>query len=328
MACATLLAQEGARVVLAERKASIGSKVCAGGLPGHRLIKEFPAELLERTFYKQYIFTRRRRLEVAEPDPIIATVNRERLGQWMARKAQEAGVTLLLGTRVTGFEPTRAILERPVGGRIALGFKHLVGADGSNSTVRRFLGLPTKDVGIGLNCMVPGEYPQMEWHLDPALFGSGFGWIFPHGEACSVGIAGDHRHVSARISRQRLIHWAGRQGFQLDPRTIRAGFINYDYRGVRFDRGWLVGDAAGLASGLTGEGIYPALVSGKEVARMILDPKYPGSELERLARKHRKHGRLAALAGRSHWVYRLLITALMVLLQTKLVKIDTLAMSE
>jgi len=328
LACATLLAQKGARVVLAERKLSIGHKVCAGGLPWHGLIKDVPSELIERTFDKQYIYMRRQRLAVAEPDPIIATVNRERLGQWMARQAEEAGVTILTGTRVAGFEPKRATLECPESRRIRLGFEHLVGADGSNSLVRRFLGLQTTAVGIGLNCMAPGRYPRMEWHLDPGVFGSGFGWIFPHGESCSIGIAGDPRNISARILKQQLSHWAGLRGFQLDPHTIRAGLVNHDYRGVRFDHGWLIGDAAGLASGLTGEGIYPALVSGQSVARMILEPKYPGNELKRLVRKHRRHSRVAALAGRSHGICGLLVMTLLVLLRTKIMKFQSLAMAD
>jgi flavin-dependent dehydrogenase len=54
--------------------------------------------------------------------------------------------------------------------------------------------------------------------------------------------------------------------------------ISYDYRGFQFGNIFLAGEAGGLASGLTGEGIYQSLASGREIARMILDPKY-SSEL-------------------------------------------------
>lgn len=43
---------------------------------------------------------------------------------------------------------------------------------------------------------------------------------------------------------------------------------------------YLVGDAAGTASALSGEGIYGALVLGEEVARSILEPGSPRPKLD------------------------------------------------
>jgi len=328
LACATLLAQQGARVVLAERKPVIGSKVCAGGITWNGLIKHVPTHLVERRFPEQVIVTRRQRAVVIETNPIVATINRERLGRWMADQAEAAGVTLLTGTRVAGLESNRATLERPEGQRLHMEFTHLVGADGSNSLVRRFLGLPTTALGIGLNCMLPGHYPRMEWHLDTELFGSGYGWIFPHSTEASIGAYGDARSMSARLLQLRFIRWAEQQGFQLERHAIRAGLVNFDYRGLRFDRTWLVGDAAGLASGLTGEGIYPALVSGQAVARMILDPDYSGNEMSVLAKKHRRHSRVVALAGKSSRLCGVLMEAMVTLLRMKVIDFHSLEMAE
>lgn len=50
---------------------------------------------------------------------------------------------------------------------------------------------------------------------------------------------------------------------------------------------YLVGDAAGTASALSGEGIYGALVSGEEVARSILEPGYPRPKLDSWLRSKR-----------------------------------------
>jgi flavin-dependent dehydrogenase len=328
LACATLLAQGGARVVLAERKPGIGPKVCAGGITWHGLLKHVPAQLIERQFPEQHIVTRRQRAVVKEENPIIATINRERVGRWMADQAETAGVTILTGTRVAQLADNRAVLERTDGRRLHFRFTHLVGADGSNSLVRRSLGLPTTAQGIGLNSMLPGRHLRMEWHLNPELFGSGYGWIFPHSETCSIGAYGESRIFTARTLKQRLIFWAEQQGYRLDPDTIRAGLVNFDYRGVRFDRTWLVGDAAGLASGLTGEGIYPALVSGQAVARMILDPDYPGNELRDLAKKHRQHSRIVLLAGRHQRLRGVLMEMMVTLLRMKIIDFHHLEMAK
>lgn len=328
LACATLLAQNGARVVLAERKPVIGPKVCAGGITWHGLLKHVPDELIERAFPEQHIHTPRQHLVVEEDNPIIATVNRQRLGQWMAARAEEAGVTLLTATRVAALESGRATLEQGNGRRLSLRHAHLVGADGSNSLVRRYLGLPATAMGIGLNAMLPGLFPRMEWHLDPSVFGSGYGWIFPHGEDCSIGAYADSQLFSAAVLKKRLLAWAQRLGFTLDPQAIRAGLVNFDYRGVRFDQGWLVGDAAGLASGLTGEGIYPALVSGQAVARMILNPADPGSGLHVLARKHLRHSRLVRLASGHPRLCGALMEASVLLLRMKIIDFHSLEMAD
>jgi flavin-dependent dehydrogenase len=88
LACATHLARNGAKVVLAERKKSIGTKVCAGGITWGGLIRMVPPDLIERAFPQQHIFTRRQHVMLTEKNPIVATVNREHLGQWMADEAR------------------------------------------------------------------------------------------------------------------------------------------------------------------------------------------------------------------------------------------------
>jgi len=328
LACATLLAQHGVKVVLAERKALIGPKVCAGGITWNGLLTFVPPTLIEQKFPKQHIFTRCQRVVVAEQNPIIATVSRERLGQWMAEQAREVGVTIMTNTRALSLGKNQAVLEIEGDRRIEICFDHLVGADGSNSLVRRFLGLPSSAMGIGLNCMLPGEYQQMEWHLHTRRFGYGYGWIFPHAEVVSIGAYGDVRNLPALVLKKRLLQWAENLGFRLNPATIHAGLVNFDYRGVRFDRTWLVGDAAGLASGLTGEGIYPALVSGLAVARMILDPEYASTQLTGLVKKHRQHQQIVNLARQQLSLCGLMIEVLAVLLRLKMLDFHALEMAE
>lgn len=328
LACARLLAENGVRVTLAERKPLIGPKVCAGGITWHGLLNHVPAGLIERAFPEQHIVTPWQRLRLVQPDPIIATISRERLGQWMAEQAQAAGARLLTATRVTALEPNQAVLESADGRRMRLGFAHLVGADGANSMVRRSLGLPSRAMGLGLNVMLPVHHPRMEWHLDPAQFGSGYAWIFPHGERCSLGVYGDAGNLAPAMLKRRLLDWAGQQRFRVDPQAIRAGLVNYDYQGVRFGRTWLVGEAAGLVSGLTGEGIYPALVSGQAVARMILDPAQCGGELQGLARKQRLHRRLVGLATRHRRVQGVLVETTALLLRLKIIAFHRLEMAD
>ncbi|MGE4400842.1 MAG: NAD(P)/FAD-dependent oxidoreductase [Desulfobulbus sp.] len=328
LACATLLAQKGVQVVLVERKSVIGPKVCAGGITWHGLINLVPETLIERAFPEQIICSDRQRLVIRESNPIIATVSRENLGQWMAKEAQNAGVRILAASRLVTCTQHEAILEIEGRGQRTLKYTHLVGADGSNSRVRQMLGVPTELVGLGLNAMIPGSFPRMEWHIRPALFGSGYAWIFPHASAYSVGAYADNQRYSASQLKLQFIQWCDQQNLPLNPGAIRAGLVNYDYRGVRFGKGFLVGDAAGLASGLTGEGIYPALISGQVVARMILDSLYPALELTRLVRRHRKHAQMVRVAGRYPRLGSLLVELLLVLLRWHVIDFHKLEMAD
>ena len=127
--------------------------------------------------------------------------------------------------------------------------------------------------------------------------------------------------------KERLLAWAATQGMRIEPDAVRAGLVNFDYRGVRFDRTFLVGDAAGLASGLTGEGIHPALISGRAVARMILDPAASTRALDLLVHHHRRHRRFVALAGGRRRLCGLLMETLVVLLRLKMLDFRALEMA-
>ena len=72
--------------------------------------------------------------------------------------------------------------------------------------------------------------------------------------------------MPAQQLKKGLIAWAETLGFSLAKEQAQADYINYDYQGWSFGRIFLISDAAGLASGLTGEGIYPAIISGEETA--------------------------------------------------------------
>ena len=61
------------------------------------------------------------------------------------------------GCRVLRLDSGSATLEDGAGRQTRVTFDFLVGADGSNSLVRRSLGLPARAVGLGLNAMLAGS---------------------------------------------------------------------------------------------------------------------------------------------------------------------------
>lgn len=328
LACAAITAENGLKTLVVERKTIIGTKVCAGGVTWNGLVQRVPAELMEGQWPTQHVFTRLQKFSVSAKAPIIATVNRQKLGRQMAEKAQQAGAEIRLGCQVRSITDHAVTLVDKATQKIE---QHtctcLVGADGSSSLVRRHLGIPVAAIGIGINYQLPGSSPRMEWHLDSRFFAGGYGWVFPHRQTTSIGAYVDARVMKARDLQKNLLAWGEQAGHALARYKAEAGNINFDYRGYRFDNTFLVGDAAGLASALTGEGIYPAIVSGEEVARCILDAKYIPHGLQRMIKNHHRHRKMVTLLGKSPFITTLLAEALAAALRVRLLDFSAAEMA-
>ena len=321
LSCATTLAKKGAKVLLLERKQRLGAKVCAGGVTWSGLAAKLPPELIERSFPTQKISSPMQTATIRASKPIISTVNRKKLGLHMVQKAKDAGAEIISGATV------QEIHEQHVTTNMgSFGYRFLVGADGSNSRVRRFLNIPTEKIGIGINCQVDETFNDMEWCLDSKLFGCGYAWIFPHGNTTSVGAYIDRRNMKANTLLHKFQEWCKQRQINIADIRPRAALINYDFRGYRFGNRFLAGDAAGLASGLTGEGVYPAIVSGETIARLIIDPNADTQKLDRLIHKQHVHKRLLAFVSKNRWCNRICAETIILGLRTGIIPFRTLEM--
>ncbi len=328
LSCARILAQAGIPCLVLERKKVLGPKVCAGGITWSGLISRVPEDLAERSFPVQHLISPMQRISITEEDPIIATVNREKLGQYMAQQAMDAGAQIRCGLSVqTINNATVSVQDRQTGNREEISFEYLVGADGSSSLVRRHLGLVSERMGVGINYQIPGTSPQMEWHLNNRLFKNGYAWIFPHAESTSIGAYVDKNRMRPSVLKANLTSWAKDLGFPLDQYPAKAEYINYDYQGWNFGRTFLIGDAAGLASGLTGEGIYPAIISGEEVARHICNPTHSSSTMKKLIAKHDQHSRMVRISGRNDFLNCILAELVTLGLRSGMLKFSSMEMA-
>lgn len=322
LSCATKLAQMGLAPLVIERNPRPGPKVCAGGIPWSGLGRHLPAELAEKHFLHQHISSQWQKIIVKNDTPIITTINREKLGQWMRQEAEKSGVKIISDCPVLRIEEDTVFTRKQ-----EFTFNFLVGADGSNSLVRRFLNIPTRQIGAGIQYQVPGDYPNMEWHLNQRLFASGYAWIFPHKKGASIGAYVNRKDMPAARLKKNLDHWLQKNGIKVNGLALEAATINFDHQGYHFGNKFLVGDAAGLASGLTGEGIYPAIVSGKTVATLINDPDYQCHDLNRIIGKQQRHNRLLHLSGSNRFICRVIMESLLAGLRTGIVNFKSLELA-
>ena len=328
LACARDAAEKGMKAIVLERKKSIGRKVCAGGITWNGLIQKLPGYVAEKNFFSQYLYSQFQQAKITSKTPIIATVNRELLGLHMAEKAVSKGAEIRTSCMVKEIDKNAVTVFNTGNGKTErIRYTYLVGADGSSSTVRRYLGIPVSLSGVGINYQIPGDFSKMQWHLDGSLFGNGYGWVFPHGATVSVGAYADAKIIKPVLLKNNLLKWSGRNRFNLSGYKAHAEFINYDYRGYRFNNIFLAGDAAGLASGLTGEGIYPAIISGEAIAENIVNPDNPLAEFSRLIAMHGKHKRLASITGKNRFIGAILSEVIVFGLRTGLVRFDKMEMA-
>jgi geranylgeranyl reductase len=275
LSAAKILAENNKKVLVLEKNKIIGQKVCAGGLTVKDFDLGIDKKIAESFFSKVIIHTPLATDIIKQKKPFVATVDREKLGKYMAKQAEKVDAKIIIGDEVIeiGEDFVKTKSEKKYN------FKFLIGADGSNSKVRDYLGLKKDKEAIAFHYKIRGGYfKDLEIFFDGFLFGSGYAWIFPHKEFTSIGCGADPKMLlnSEELQNgfQKWFNDYFKGKYKLRNEDREAWMINYDYRGYKFGNIFLIGDAGGFPSGITGEGMYFAMVSGIDVAKKILNPNY------------------------------------------------------
>lgn len=285
--CAEVLINSNYSVLVLEKNKKIGPKVCAGGLTG-KDIKELniPEKLLEFKYNKVNLFFKNKKRELKLNENFAYTIDRKELGQWQYSKIKKIkNIEIRTNSNVSKVEENYIIVNEE-----KIVYKYLVGADGSNSIVRKYLDLDKKKQDVAIQYIIPNvNFKNFEMYLDSKLFSSWYAWIFPHKNYVSIGTGCNPKYFNSKKLQDNFKLWLYKKNIDITNGKYEAFMINYDYRGIEFNNIFLVGDAAGLASGLTGEGIYQAFISGEEIGKKILNEKYDLNKINKLLKTKKLH---------------------------------------
>ena len=287
--CAQILAENKEDHILLEAKSGIYRKICTGmyGVVGSELNGRnyfpLPEEIFQKKFNKVILHLKNRKKEVADVQPFVATLDRRKLNQWMYDEAVKSGANMAFNSTVTEIGENYVSTDGE-----KMFFDYLVGADGSNSVVRRKLGLSMVGM-LAIQYWVERDWPNMEIFLDYFKYGPWYAWLAPHGGKFSIGTGADTDTIKAEKIKSNLDNLCDKLKIPRDKNDLEGAFINHSYEGYKFGNIFLAGDAAGLSSGLTGEGIYFALVSGEDVAKMIIDSSYNPVSINKILKKRKRH---------------------------------------
>jgi len=301
---AEVLREAGRDVVVLERNETIGPKTCAGGLTprAYRALSTLgaPGPHPVRTEVPYVSFRGEPVIPFDDDDgspAVVRTIARRDLGQWQLARAVRAGADVRSGVAATQFDfPGRTLRA----GDTTIRYRHLIGADGSTSAVRRALGLPSPRAFFAGEFNVPGRIAApLHVAADAPHLANGYWWLFPHTGYTSLGAGAPKHLVAPSQVKLEIERHAAACGIGLDGIAFEGATLEVDHYGCHFAHDvHLVGDAAGLPSPLTGEGIYPALVSGEEIARSIIEPGRPSTGIRAWLQVKRVHTLLSALSSR------------------------------
>jgi menaquinone-9 beta-reductase len=121
---------------------------------------------------------------------------------------------------------------------------------------------------VGMEVTVPHRTDAMHFYVNREIVRWGYGWIFPYGDECRVGLgAFDNPKGLPDLLRAFL----RRLDMPDDLRTMErtGGFLPWQERPAVRDHCWLLGDAAGHCLPLTGEGIRFAFQDGDAAGRLL-----------------------------------------------------------
>jgi geranylgeranyl reductase len=288
LSCARTLRGSGLRVLVLEKNERVGKKICSGEISP----KVYPGEKFDRghPWTEISVGTENTKHTMRFERPYLWTIGRYELESWI-KEGTDAEIRFSEPVvKITG-----GYVETSKG---RYGYRHLVGADGSFSVVRKHLGLPSKDIaGWAFHYLDDRSCPEFQMYWLPRTFPAAYGYMMSKSRGQTMmGLAWrgtDFDHGKA----ERAKEWLART-FNIDTDKLRSEAMkgNADYRGWRFGNIYLVGDAGGFLNPLTTEGIYYAIRSGDAVARHLLGDPEGARILDEMGRAQRWQTAIYGLA--------------------------------
>ncbi|NDJ84927.1 MAG: geranylgeranyl diphosphate reductase [Chloroflexi bacterium] len=288
---ANTLATANIPVVVLERDLS-WVKPCGGALPPVAFDEfDIPQSLISRKVKMAQIHSPSERtarfavtgLETREDD-YVAMARREDLDPFLRQRAVDNGAELIEGKLIDlKFETDGVIAtytDKQTTQKRSLHAEAVIGADGAYSTTARLLGQPRLPYCVAIQERIRLSPDMMDRWGDTAHLYLGkdvspdlYAWVFPKADHVAVGCgAGPGK---TKEMRQLLANLKERIGADLADGEVFLEEAHalpiHPRRKMAFERAMLIGDAAGLVAGTSGEGIYWAMKSGQQASQTLID---------------------------------------------------------
>lgn len=269
------LLDQGMSVLILDKYEFPRKKACAGGITpkGYDLFKYDVSSMVRQTCSSIFIQpSSKNGFCISNDRPLCYMTNRSELDLFSLNTIVTKGACFKVVPKILSIEETPSCVNINT---CSGGFKaaFLIGADGANSMVRRFITKKKffkKQFAIEADVRVDRP-DQFKMEFDFSRSKRGYFWIFPKHDHLNIGIySTDH---SAKVKIRQLFEFAKERFNSTRLESIKGYPICTNGRAYHPERQriLLAGDAAGMAEPLFGEGIYFALKSGQAAARAIFN---------------------------------------------------------
>lgn len=320
------LASAGKSVLLIDKPGRI--KPCGGAIPP-RAIADFDipeSQIVARAKAARMVSPKGRVVDMPVIGGTVGMVDREHFDEWLRERAAAAGASRAHGefdqieresdgTAIVLYKEHGADKGAPL---VRVRARSIIGADGARSKVaaQEIPDGKTKSV-FAYHEIIESPTTSQDDRFDPDradIYYNGklspdfYAWIFPHGAQTSVGVGSAHKGFSLRGAVGELRQMTGletaklvrREGAPIPLKPLK-----------RWDNGQdtvVAGDAAGCVAPSSGEGIYYAMLGGREAAMSVTEFLATGEAkaLKQARKRYMKaHGRVFMILGiMQHFWYR------------------------
>ncbi len=310
MAAAAAAAKGGARVAVCERNAEIGGPVRTTGGSFVRDMQELgiPRELYHPL--RRCRFLSPNQAAVFEyPEPVACVIDVRGVYQHLAERAADAGAQIFVGHKALA----PIVKDGVVGGAKVYGWrgqqlefesKVLIDASGHRAEMLRQAGLYAGCKAFGVGAEYDMYAPNYDADEAVLIVGgqvapTGYGWAFPWGRKrvrMGIGILNADAKADPGAYLQKFVAEAARFGINLEgaqPVEYHTGVVPAEGLLENFvtDGMMAVGDAAGQASALLGEGIRWALWAGRMAGTVAAEAVRAGDCSKRFLMKYQNQWR-------------------------------------
>jgi len=272
---ANTLREAGKDVLIIDKHTFPRHKPCAGGLTPKTVnllpfdIKPLKQHDSEKMLFK---FTNGKTVDLNHATGACKMVVREEFDNYFFNFVKKKGVRFINDKIMSIQESNKNILVKTNGDDIQCNL--LIGADGANSTVRRLSSnLKFKNPVFAFEGLVDKKICKADIPTKFIFNRLGYGWIFPKNDHYNIGIGNlVYDPKQPKPSKKDLFNFSKKE-LGTDEINHITGFpigtegMDYIPSSKKI---YLLGDAAGLAETLLGEGIYNAVVSAKYLGDAIV----------------------------------------------------------